>query len=325
MTKFCTKCGKPLNENGKCDTCPTSNVFSKLNRVLSLLLSKMGLNNPFDSDLFTANEPIVPNSIKANEGEVPVKEYRVATLRSRIRGQFAKGKLMVTNKRLIFRAPGLSYTGGLVVQHEFNLADVAGVEVKKSNRISPLNVILSIILVSIVSPFFAGIFRSIADRTAVVGLLLSIFFGVACMLPFFVFKKKFWLKLLLTSCGFGAVLGTGKLTSITQMSFLFGINLNVADFVSVVVLIIWLLNMIFVALVPDLVMIVKTEGASEAITIRRKRFATLFNKQEMEYTGFSEVLPDKDIDAFINEIGALIHDIQTLGDMGVEKWQQNDM
>ena len=42
-----------------------------------------------------------------------------------------------------------------------------------------------------------------------------------------------------------------------------------------------------------------------------------------EYSGFSEVLPGKDADLAIKEIGAIINDIKTLGDFAVEKWQQN--
>ena len=116
------------------------------------------------------------------------------------------------------------------------------------------------------------------------------------------------------------MLGTSAVGNISEANLLFGFSFKFADFFSTVILLVWLLNMIFVALVPDLVLIIKTNSASEAITIRRKQFATLF-KQEMEYTGFSEVLPDKDIDIFVSEIGALIHDIQALGDMGIDKWK----
>ena len=41
-----------------------------------------------------------------------------------------------------------------------------------------------------------------------------------------------------------------------------------------------------------------------------------------EYTDFSEVLPGKDLDAMINELGALIDDIQTLGDIAIENWKE---
>ena len=40
-----------------------------------------------------------------------------------------------------------------------------------------------------------------------------------------------------------------------------------------------------------------------------------------EYSGFAEVLPDKDADLAIKELGTIINDIKTLGDFGVEKWK----
>ena len=40
-----------------------------------------------------------------------------------------------------------------------------------------------------------------------------------------------------------------------------------------------------------------------------------------EYSGFAEVIPWEDADLAIKEIGAIINDVKTLGDMGVEKWK----
>jgi hypothetical protein len=37
-------------------------------------------------------------------------------------------------------------------------------------------------------------------------------------------------------------------------------------------------------------------------------------------TGFAEVFPTKETEGAIREIGAMIGDIQKLGDLGIEKW-----
>ena len=47
-------------------------------------------------------------------------------------------------------------------------------------------------------------------------------------------------------------------------------------------------------------------------------------KNHNEYTGFSEVLPWTDTDKAINEIGAMIDDLQTMGDYAIEKWKEED-
>ena len=70
----------------------------------------------------------------------------------------------------------------------------------------------------------------------------------------------------------------------------------------------------------------KTKASGDTIQIRKKQHC-LFHKQPIEYTDFSEVLPWTDTDKAILELGALINDLQTMGDMAIEKWkedQQND-
>ena len=44
----------------------------------------------------------------------------------------------------------------------------------------------------------------------------------------------------------------------------------------------------------------------------------------VEYTDFGEVRPGKDTDLMITELGTLIDDIQTIGDMAIDKWKENE-
>lgn len=327
MARFCTKCGRPLTEGEKCDCQPQttgSTAVEKGKSFLVKLLERMGLGAPGanSASLVEAGQAIVPDITKPNDGEVPIKQYEAATLRSRIRGQYAKGRLQITNKRLLFRAAGISYKGPVAQQYEFAVDEIAGVEIKKANRLSPLNIILCFWLNGLIAPIFNNIFQAFAAKTPTFALLTSIVLGLGAMMPFFMLRKKFWLKFLILCCGIGILSGTGELANLSAYSFLTGININIADFVSVILLIVWALNVILVSLVPDLILCIKTKGATEAIHIRRKQHTTLF-KQEVEYTGFSEVIPGKDIDAIISEVGAIVDDIQTLGDVAIEKWQQN--
>ena len=41
-----------------------------------------------------------------------------------------------------------------------------------------------------------------------------------------------------------------------------------------------------------------------------------------DHTGYTEIWPEPDAEPSIREIGAMINDIQKLGDFGVEKWKQ---
>lgn len=322
--KFCTKCGARLEKGKRCSCSKTSkaqDVIAKMKGLLTKLLQKMGLCNPFDG-MFGETNDIIPTYTQKTDDEVTVKQYHIATLRSRIRGQYAKGYLQVTNKRLLFHAPGASYQGQLSLHHEFSIADISGIEIKQNNRVSFFNFfILSCCIPLFIAAISSALFAELHTHTPVLATILSAVFLIASTLPFFLVKKHFWVKLFSLALGYGAVFATGGLFNVTA-TLVAGVYWNVADIAAILAAPILLLNLILVCLVPDLTLIIKTNSASEAITIRRKQFPTLF-KQEVEYSGFGEVLPGKDIDTAVRELGALISDIQTLGDVAVENWKEN--
>lgn len=322
--KFCTHCDKALKDGEKCACQPNKKYTQTLAEgkfFCVKLLRRMGIGTPGEnsSSVFETGQKICPDIAKANEGEVPVKQYDVAFLRSRIRGQYAKGRLQVTNKRVIFRAAGMSYQGPIAQQYEFALAEIAGIEVKRKNRISILNILFSFILNSLGVALFSGMFRDFASEAPTFAMFVSVIVALASAVPFFVLHKKFWIKLMSLCAGFGALMGTSGLANISGFSLLYGIETNFADYVGLLLYILWLLNVVLVSVVPDLVLTVKTKGGSSAFEIRRKLFPTPF-RQQVEYTDFSEVLPGKDIDIMTTELGALIDDLQTIGDAAIENW-----
>jgi hypothetical protein len=112
MANFCSRCGKPLADG---ETCSCSGQASKeyMASVTGLVDSakgfwetmknRMGIGDPDlnKGDAFENNKSIIPDCVKANEGEIPVKQYKVATLRNRILGipyTKAVGRVQVTNK-----------------------------------------------------------------------------------------------------------------------------------------------------------------------------------------------------------------------------------
>ena len=324
MANFCSKCGKQLNDGERCNCQPETNFLSTCKSFFKKLIKRMGILEGLDqpNDLFELNKSIVPDVVQANESEIPIKQYEVATLRSRIRGQFTKGRLQVTNKRILFRAAGASLQGRIVNQHEFDINEISGIDVKVSNRVSPLNIILGILSAIIICPIFSDMFTNLLMESPDTAIFLSILLALASALPFFLIKKRFWLKFLSLTCGLGCLLGTGGLANMSSYSILFCIETNVADFVGIVFAVLWLISLVFVSLVPDLTLCIKTKGAAEAINIRRKQNASMF-KQEIEYTGFSEVVPGKDVAKMTAELGTLIDDLHTLGDMAIEKWKED--
>lgn len=327
MARYCKKCGKQLMDGEKCSCRSELNVQEILHVVKSFIvtmLKRMGIGAPSEnsSTIFESGQSIVPDIAKANEGETPIKQYEVAVMRSRVRGHYAKGKLQVTNKRVLFRAAGFSLQGPIAQQYEFSINEIAGIEIKKKKRISIMNLIVGFYLNLIGTFIGLALFETLAETQPTLAFLIALSLAGACAIPFFALHKKFWLKLLALSIGSGA-LAAVAVADLSFTDFLFGFpDLTANIFLSGPYHILWLINLVLVATVPDLVLIVKTKGSGPAFEIRRKQFPTMF-KPMVEYTDFGEVLPGKDVDTVIAELGAMIDDIQTLGDMAIDKWKEN--
>ena len=82
----------------------------------------------------------------------------------------------------------------------------------------------------------------------------------------------------------------------------------------------WVYILLQVCFVPSLIFSVKTKSASDAVQVRRRVWG-VFNKHPQEYSGFSDVLPWEDTEKVAGELGAIINDLQTMGDMAVDKWR----
>ncbi len=327
--KYCSKCGNTLNTDGTCPHCTTqanspNGVFAKIKEFISKLFGRMGIGSDSEQDaldVFEKNKRIVPEIISQNDAEIPIKQYDIAKLRSRILCKYAEGRLQITNKRVIFRAAGPSPAGKITLQHEFAIEEIAGIEIKKSNRVSPLNIILGIILTFVVAGPFYTFFNGFNEASTIGATVLGFLLIAALVVPFFMLKKKFWIKQCFLSAALGVVTGLSDLTS-KAVDYMLGRSLfDITDGIATVLFFIWVFNLVLVSLVPDLRLCIKTKSAGDAIQIRRK-ISGLF-KQPEEHTGFSEVLPWKDTSKAITEVGAIIDDIQTMGDLAIEKWKEN--
>lgn len=322
MARFCTKCGTPLNENGQCPKCPPEQPKATgFKAFINGMKKRMGIGWDGEDALnvFERNLKIVPDVVSPNEGEIPVKQYNIATLRSRILQKYSEGRMQITNKRLIFRASGPSISGRMVIQHEFAVNEIAGIEIKKSNRLSGLSLIAGLLLSIAIGTMTEELFTAFADSSTVIASIIGYILASALLIPFFLVKGKFWLKLLGTSAASGIM---SALSTVTLKGIVLGESLiTTHNILSLIFTVIWLFNMILVAFVPDLKICIKTKSAGDAIQIRRKQWG-FGHKQTEEYTGFSEVLPWTDTEKAAKELGAIIDDLQTIGDMAIDKWKE---
>lgn len=334
MANFCMYCGTPVEENGVCGNpeCPShakvaKEIVSGKSEDISLMdkiKKRIGLQSISSaSETFERDKLIVPNNVTPDVGEVPIRQYHIASLRSILKGMYAEGRLQVTNKRVLFRAAGISFLGTTELQYEFAIDEIAGIEIRRDHRIGVFNLILACVLASLALTLGEDIMGFFNNVSGALANILSILLGIGSIALFFLTEKKFALKLGTLSVVAGAIHEVGFSTKY----FIIPVSNNAFfTIMEGAVLILMLLSLILIAFVPNLVVAIKTKGASSPIEIRRKEsngiLAFMFNMPKKDYTGVSDVMPGRDTAKAMQELGAMINDLNTLGDGAIDKWKK---
>ena len=352
----CPKCGAPLADNAWCcvncgwNAQEEMKKENEVNRVSQMgsyseegffetIKNQMGIGDPElnKGDAFESGKQIIPDCVKSNESEIPVKQYTVATLRNRILGiPYAKaiGRMQVTNKRVIFRAPGRCLAGRTTVQQEFAIDEIAGIEARREYAFNIWDLILGLIVTCLGGVAILALIRLLCGDALLSGettgaAILTFIVGIVGCIPFFVLQKKWLLKLLCLGGSFIPLFSVGRtLSTLSEYSYysegyassggggFFG---GLFTLLAIASFVLALFALIACSIKPNLVLLIKAKAANETIDIRRKKVRPFSDKDE--HTGYMEVLPAEDAEKCIREINALINDIQKLGDFGIEKWK----
>lgn len=325
MAKFCTNCGRPLADGETCGCARDYRPMPERQQAQGLweaIKNHMGIGDPElnRGDAFERDKLIVPDCVKANEGEVSVKQYDVALLRNRILWfaySKAMGRVQVTNKRVIFRAPGRCYAGRTSLQHEFDIDDVAGLEARREYVYNPWDLLLGILVALIggglIFSMITAMFMNGYGYSTLGVSLFTLIIGVAGCVPFFMLKKKWLLKLLCLGGSTLSLLGVGS--AISYRSGFGGFLM----FLGVITLLFAIFCLFIYSIKPNLVLVIKTKIATEAISIRRHRRIP-FKLESAGSTGYTEVIPMEGAEMCIREINAVINDIKEHGDKATAKW-----
>ena len=156
---------------------------------------------------------------------------------------------------------------------------------------------------------------------------LAYLVGFAGIAVFFMVYKKFFAKLLAVGTSYGAFmwLGSGgrgfdffnSLGNTAPLEFIVPSSLF-----SVISLIVLIFAILLFCMRPNLSIVIKPNNAmGEAVYIRADDPIKL---RKANAIGFVEVLPEPDSERAIREMGAMIRDIQELGDEGVRKWTSEE-
>lgn len=284
--------------------------FSSISGFVSSMRDQSGMSEPTSNarDPFEHNVPIVPDCIQPEDNEIMVKQYNVAKLRTRLKFMKAEGRLMVTNRRVLFRAAGTSLTGNILQEHQFNLDEIGGIEMHKDYKFSILSFI-GCLLLNILAIFLTQRLFSSTDNGGTIAI--SVILGILGVVPTFIVYKHFWLKLL---C---AIIGSGCFSIALAVSNGSGF----LGFMVVLANIIVIIDLIIVCFVPNLVIKIKTKGATGAVVIGSQK-AMFRRKTGDDYSGFAEIMPWEDTIMAMNELGTMIDDLQKHGDYAIEKWSK---
>ncbi len=304
----------------------------KINSKKEAILGKITQTDGID--VYEHNKKIVPDCIKANDGEIPIKQYNFAILRTRIALEKAEGRLQVTNKRLLFRATGRSLMGRTELHEEFNISEIAGVEVRNRHVFSFLKLlvalILSVLFFGIGGGLAAAVMQADSEGLITTMQIFALIWAVIALLgvigfSFYLMKTRrynpfYWLRHFIICPALGALS-----VYATVSAFYSDIPSEVFISFGVPIVIAFLCNLFLMCFVPDLSVSIKTKGALPAVFVAREEGSLLMNifgGRANHGSGFKEVGPWKDTDQAIKELGTMIDDINTLGDAAIEKWRQ---
>lgn len=313
MAYYCVKCGRRLPDGAICPCrirrrSPAAGDAPVQSGVS--FRNILRLNDPdFDrnADYYERGKQIVPDLVSPCEGEIPIKQYHLVNIRSRFQGLWAEGRIMVTNKRILFRASGRSLIGRTMMEQEYVLDEISGLEISRGVRFSPFDLVSSMVLMMLCLAL-AYPMQLLGSVLGWALPLLLIAGGVTGL--YFLGHRRYRWKLVLSGvCMASAVtlLLRAQLRGHGFLSILF----------TVAVVILGIACMLFLILssmksVVSLSVMCKA-GTSPAIWMR--------SPQHFRLQSAPELLPTEETDTAIREVGAIINDIQRIGDYGIEKWR----
>lgn len=266
---------------------------------------------------------LLATSVAPAEGESTVRTYRCTYYNSKLLGFHTNGYLGVTNKRLIFLASGNSGTGRTLLQSEVQVSDVSGISSFKGSYFSILSLVgaflLGFLVLSIIPVLLTAIAFTLESSTFY--QILAWFIIIASFAgSFFVPAKKIW-RTLLAACTVGGLLSLigFEIQDLLWMLSSGGLGRKT-----------WLLLLILAALVylilcavlfarrPTFSLEVSSKGGASTPI----RIASAGGFLNISSNNSLNSLPAEDAERMLFELGALITDIQTLGDYGIAKWTQ---
>ena len=328
--QFCMKCGTSLS-----GVSPAVAVEELPNDHGNTAAPPIEIQSP------SRKKDLLKDRITPAEGEVSVRTYYCTYYLSRLLGLEAWGYLGITNKRVIFQALGTSNAGSSVIQSELSIADVSGISSYKGTFFSFAHLatafFASSIGASMISLFVAilsGIVIALIARygqdtewktnSYLVPSILGWILGVGAFLAAVAFPRHIiWKPMAAAISGAGFVIAGGGGLAGRLVSFFFSNNENatilagLSFFFGALVTIYGLFCIVWYSRRPTFSLAISSKGGSDTPI-------SISGASGLGYVSAGKALtaePAPDAELMLQELGAVILDIQTLGDMGINKWK----
>lgn len=272
------------------------------------------------------NIDLLGGNITPAEGEKSVRTYHCTYYHSRILGLKAVGYLSVTDKRVIFQALGSSSAGKSVIQSEVPIADVSGITSYKGTYFS-FGHLLGALVAAGAAYFLAttlfgllGTFGDISyDTLKGITWITSI---IAAATSFFIPNKMIWRTVLAAAAaGILSVIAAGSLMD-SALGSLLGMDRGSSGIEMIVMAALAIYTLVcigYYARRPTFSLSVGSKGgASTPINISGATGLGIFDVAAGKALSAE---PGDEAEILLKELGAVVMDIQMLGEFGINKWK----
>jgi hypothetical protein len=276
---------------------------------------------------------ILHKTVAPAEGEVSIKTYLCTSFSSFLFGIRADGYLEVTNKRLLFQAMGSGVLKSPSVLHsEVPISEVVGVNIYKGKAFNLLRLIggilLTVFVVALVGVIANLLLSSLEDSPSFYQFLIWVIFGAAIYFAYYfptgvkggeddmnglAARDRSFLELLI------AASGLAFLFLLAKNSMGYYSRMGTAKLAVPVCLATLLFILYRFARKPSFSLLIHSRSASNSIV--RITGPSPLGAANSAAAKALTAKPAKDSLLVLKEVGALVLDIQMLGEFGMEKWR----
>ncbi len=271
---------------------------------------------------------VILQNITPAEGETGVRSYHCTYYNSRLLGMKAHGYLEVTNKRVVFQALGFSPAGPSIIQSEVPMADISGINSYKGTFFSILHILGAFIVAFVIFSLVPVIMTLIQYAAEVpnntwIGIIWAL--TILTFIPSFLLAYSSIWRIVLASASAAFLSTIAALSFLSNLagSFLGGRSQGSTGW-QVIVLVALLIYILICAINyarrPTFTLGIGSKGGS----------STPINISGASGLGIFDVAAGKALTAepaeqaedMLKELGAIITDIQSMGDFGINKWKK---